>query len=226
MQLAGTRVLAVRHGETAWNVDTRIQGQLDIGLNDTGRWQARRVAQALARDGLAAVYSSDLARALDTARAVAEAAGVPLRIDKGLRERAFGEFEGHTFDEIAQRWPQQSERWRHRDPAFGPAGGETLQAFYDRCVAATERLAAAHPGQAIAIVAHGGVMDCLYRAATRIDLQAPRTWLVTNAAVNRLLYTGEGFTLVGWADRSHLDDAGRDEGSDGARAVDNAGPAA
>jgi probable phosphoglycerate mutase len=122
-----------------------------------------------------------------------------------LRERHFGHFEGATFEEIAQRWPEDARRWRQRDPDFGPLGGEALQAFFDRSVAAAHRLAAAHAGQTIALVAHGGVLDCLYRAATRLELQAPRTWQVGNATVNRLLWTPEGFTLVGWNDTTHLE---------------------
>jgi probable phosphoglycerate mutase len=206
-----TRVIAIRHGETAWNVDTRIQGQLDIPLNDTGRWQARRMAQALAHEPLQAIYASDLGRAHQTAGALAEATGLPVHADIGLRERGFGIFQGLTFKEIEARWPQESERWRKRDPDFGPEGGETLSAFYARCVSTAERLAAAHPGETIALVAHGGVMDCLYRAASRIDLRAPRTWQLGNASINRLLYTGDGFTLVGWSDTQHLDAAALDE---------------
>lgn len=221
-----TRILAIRHGETAWNVDTRIQGQLDIPLNDTGRWQAQRVAAAIAHEGLHAVYSSDLLRAHETAQAVASAASLPITSDTGLRERAFGTFQGLTFAEIDARWPDQAQRWRQRDPAFGAEGGETLRAFYDRVVATATRLAAAHPGQTIALVAHGGVMDCLYRAATRVDLQAPRSWQLGNASINRLLYTPEGFTLVGWSDTHHLDAEARDETSDGAPPVDRVGHAA
>jgi probable phosphoglycerate mutase len=215
-QSALTRILAVRHGETAWNVDTRIQGQLDIGLNDKGRWQARRVAAALAGEGLEVVYASDLARAFETARAIGEAAGLEVRPDAGLRERHFGVFEGKTWAEIETHWPRESARWRARDLDFGPEGGETLRAFYARVVDAAGRLAAAHPGQTIALVAHGGVMDCLYRAAVRIELGAPRTWQLGNAAVNRLLYTPQGFSLVGWSDTSHLDGLQHDEFSDGA----------
>jgi len=206
-----TRVIAIRHGETAWNVDTRIQGQLDIPLNDTGRWQAARLARALADEPLQAVYASDLGRAHTTAQAVAAAAGLEVIADTGLRERGFGIFEGLTFREIEQRWPEQSARWRRRDPHFGPEGGETLAGFYARCVAAATRLAAAHPGQTIALVAHGGVLDCLYRAGSRIELQAPRTWQLGNAGINRLLYTPEGFTLVGWGDTFHLEDDALDE---------------
>ena len=209
-----TRIIAIRHGETAWNVDNRIQGQLDIPLNDTGRWQARRLAQAVVDENIAAVYSSDLLRACETAREVAQACGLPIIGDVGLRERGFGEFEGFTWKEIEERWPVESDRWRKRDPDFAPAGGEPLREFYARSVAAATRCAAAHPGQTIALVAHGGVMDCLYRAASRIDLQAPRSWQLGNASVNRLLYTPEGFTLIGWSDTFHLEGDSLDESAD------------
>ena len=214
-----TRVLLLRHGETAWNVDTRIQGQLDVPLNATGRAQARALAAALAGEGLQALYSSDLARAAETAAAVGEACGLPVVHERGLRERSFGLFEGSTWREIEERWPEGSERWRRRDPDFGPEGGETLQRFFDRCVATATTLAARHPGEAIALVAHGGVLDCLYRAAARVELRAPRTWQLGNAAINRLLYTPRGFMLVGWADTQHLDDLVLDESTDGATAT-------
>jgi probable phosphoglycerate mutase len=200
-----TRLVVVRHGETAWNVEQRIQGQLDIPLNDTGRWQARRVAAALADEGLTAVYSSDLQRAAATAQALADATGLALGTDTGLRERAFGVFEGVTFREIEQRWPEDALRWRRREPGFGPGGGERLADFYARCVAAALRLAARHPGETIALVAHGGVLDCLYRAATRIALDAPRSWQLPNAGINRLLHSAGGLVLVGWNDTGHLE---------------------
>lgn len=205
-----TRVLAIRHGETAWNVGNRIQGQLDVPLNDVGRWQARRLGAALADEDIAVVYTSDLTRACETAEAVA---GGTRRLvpDTGLRERHFGTLQGKTWAEIEEHWPVESERWRKRDPSFGPPGGETLAAFYERAVAAATRLASAHPGQTIALVAHGGVMDCLYRAATRVGLQASRSWLLGNAAINRLLFTPGGFTMVGWHDVGHLEGQVHDE---------------
>ena len=209
-----TRVLAIRHGETAWNVDGRIQGQLDVPLNDTGRWQARRLGRAVSDEPIAAVYSSDLKRAFETAQAVAAASGRPVATDTGLRERHFGAFEGLSYDEINRRWPEQALRWRKRDPDFGAEGGETLRAFAERAVATVARLAARHPGETIAVVSHGGVMDCLYRAASRIDLQAPRSWQLGNASINRLLYTPEGFALIGWSDTFHLDDDTLDESAD------------
>lgn len=208
-----TRIIAIRHGETAWNVDTRIQGQLDIPLNDTGRWQAHRLALALAGEPIAAVYSSDLLRAWDTALSVADAVGQPVVTDEGLRERGFGEFQGRTYAEIEALWPEEALRWRKRDPDFAPPGGESLVALRERVTRTAHALAARHAGEQIVMVGHGGVMDVLYRVATGQDIQAPRTWALGNAAINRLLWTAEGFTLVGWADTYHLDDDALDESS-------------
>lgn len=215
-----TRILAIRHGETAWNVDTRIQGQLDIGLNDLGRRQARQAAMQLADEALDAIYSSDLQRAHDTAQALAQRSGLTVQADAGLRERRFGVFEGKTFAEIDAQHPELALRWKRREPDFGAPGGETLIEFYERCVTTATRLAAAHAGQTIALVTHGGVLDCLYRAATRVALNAPRTWQIGNTSINRLLWTDDGFTLVGWGDTQHLEqlDAVLDEASDGGRA--------
>jgi probable phosphoglycerate mutase len=185
-----TRVIAVRHGETVWNAELRMQGQLDTNLSAQGRWQAGRVAAALAGEGLDAVIASDLSRALDTAQAIADRAGLAVATDPGLRERSFGVFEGYSYAEIDH---------------FGPDEGETFRAFYARSVATATAVAARHAGRSIAIVTHGGVLDCLYRAASGIALDAPRSWQLGNASINRLLYTPRGFTLVGWSDSAHLE---------------------
>lgn len=199
-----TRLIAVRHGETAWNVDTRIQGQLDIGLNATGLWQAQRAGQALAEERIGAIYASDLSRAWQTAEEIAKPHGLTVQAEPGLRERAFGRFEGMSFAEIEATLPEDARRWRERDPEFEPEGGESLLVFRDRVTRVAAELAARHPGELVTLVAHGGVMDVLYRAATRQELQAPRTWQLGNAAINRMLWTPEGFSLVGWSDTAHL----------------------
>ncbi len=199
-----TRLFALRHGQTAWNAEQRIQGHTDIPLDATGHWQAAQLARALADEPLAAVYSSDLQRALATARPLAAATGAPLVTDVRLRERGFGAFEGHTYADIERLWPQESARWRRRESGAGPQGGEELETFHARCVAVVSELAAAHAGQCIAIVSHGGVLDSLYRAAVGVDLAAPRSWQLGNAAINRLLFNGERLSLVGWSDAQHL----------------------
>ncbi|MBC7214247.1 MAG: histidine phosphatase family protein [Burkholderiaceae bacterium] len=209
--MQATRILAIRHGETAWNAQARIQGHQDIALNATGQWQAQRLAQALAAEPVRTIYTSDLQRAYRTAQAVAQATGAPLVPEPALRERGFGSFEGRTFAEIEAAWPEQARRWRERDPHYAPAGGESLHTLRARVTEAVQRLAARHAGELIALVAHGGTLDVLYRAATGQDLQAPRTWQLANAAINRLLWTPQGLTLVGWADTQHLEGAARDE---------------
>src|SRR5262245_31452570 len=181
-----TRIIAVRHGETAWNVDTRIQGHLDIPLNDTGRWQAEQLARGLAEphgdaehNSISAIYSSDLQRAYQTARAIAAATGAPLKTHTGLRERGFGAFEGLTYAEIEQRWPEDSAHWRRRTPDWAPPpatgrtdalSGESLLQVRERVTRAVAELAVPHAGGLIVLVAHGGVMDQLYRLATGQDL--------------------------------------------------------
>jgi probable phosphoglycerate mutase len=208
-----TRIIAIRHGETAWNVDTRLQGHLDIALNPKGLWQAEQVARALAGESIAAIYTSDLLRAWHTARAIAQTTEAPLMASQGLRERCFGSFEGKTYAELEAQWPEESLRWRKREPDWAPPGGESLLALRQRIDSTVAAMAQQHLGGQIVLVAHGGVMDVLYRLATGQDLQAPRTWQLGNAAINRLLWTTEGLTLVGWGDTGHLEEATLDEGS-------------
>lgn len=202
-----TRIVAIRHGQTSWNADGRIQGQCDIGLDATGLWQSERLAAALDDDAPQAIYSSDLQRAWQTAAPLARRVGVSVRSEPALRERAFGEFEGLRFEQIERRWPEQAARWRTRDPEFGPVGGEALARFRERVVEAVLRLALAHRGQCIVLVTHGGALDMLYREAARLPLQVPRTWQVANAGINRLLHGDSGLMLVGWADLGHLEAA-------------------
>lgn len=213
--MTATRIIAVRHGETAWNVDTRIQGQLDIELNERGQWQAQRVGQALADEAIARVYSSDLKRAHATAQAIAahnrHLPEAQVHLHQGLRERAFGKFEGHTYAHIEATWPDESLLWRQREPDFAPVGGETPLQVMDRVANAVNALASQHLGEQIVLVAHGGVLDMLYRLATQQSVRAPRTWELGNTAINRLLWTPDALTLVGWADTRHLDQSALDE---------------
>ncbi len=212
MTMEITRIVAVRHGETAWNVDTRIQGQLDIGLNDNGRWQARQVGNALQGEPVRAVYSSDLQRAWHTAQHIAESTGAVVHAEPGLRERRFGLFEGKTFQEIEATWPEHAQHWRQRVPDWAPPeGGESLLALRERVQETVHQIAARHLGELVVMVAHGGVLDALYRLASGQEVDAPRTWELPNAAINRLLWTPESLTVVGWSDTGHLTRAAIDE---------------
>jgi probable phosphoglycerate mutase len=215
--MTATRIIAIRHGETAWNVDFRVQGQLDIELNNRGRWQAQRTAQALFDEEIAAIYSSDLLRAQSTAKAIAERSlsesARPVKLHTGLRERCFGLFEGFTQDQITTTWPEESRRWRQREPNFAPPGGESLVTLHQRVEQTVTELASQHLGEQIVLVAHGGVLDALYRLATGQSIEAPRSWVLGNASINRLLWSPDSLTLVGWSDTQHLNDEPLDEAS-------------
>ena len=206
-----TRLVVIRHGETAWNAAGRLQGHQDIALNALGWAQAAALAAALAGEGLAAVVSSDLQRAWQTATALAGPLGLTLHAEPGLRERCFGQLEGLTHAEIEARWPAQARGVRERDPAFAPEGGESLLQLQARCLASVDRVAAAFAGRSVALVCHGGVLDILYRAATHVALDRPRSWPLGNASINRLLHTPQGLALVGWNDNAHLDGVSADD---------------
>ena len=119
--------------------------------------------------------------------------------------------EGKTFTEIDAAWPDDAQAWRKRVPDWAPEGGESLLTLRERIAQTAQALAERHMGEQIVLVAHGGVLDVLYRIATGQELQAPRTWQLGNASINRLLWTPQGFSLVGWADTRHLDQDTRDE---------------
>lgn len=203
-----TRLTVLRHGETDWNQDTRIQGHTDIALNAMGRWQAEQLGQALAAEPLSTVYASDLQRAHATAQAVARAHGLQPVTDTGLRERCFGALEGLTWAEIESQHPDEAQLWRSRVPEWSPpGGGESLLVLKERVLATLHTLAARHLGEHIAVVAHGGVLDAIYRAATGLELAAPRSWLLKNAAINRLLWSPDSLTVVCWGETAHLESA-------------------
>jgi probable phosphoglycerate mutase len=187
-----TRIIAIRHGQTAWNAETRMQGQLDTALDALGRWQAERIVDALDGEPIDTIVSSDLARAMHTALPLARRRGLAVRPDPSLRERSFGVFQGFTYAHIAMQWPEGAARWTN---------------FYQRVVNAAERLASEFAGQSVVWVTHGGVLDCLHRAAMRVALDAPRSWTLDNASINRLLHSDQGLMLVGWGDLRHLDTA-------------------
>ncbi|KVL67482.1 histidine phosphatase family protein [Burkholderia ubonensis] len=215
--MATTQILFIRHGETAWNRIKRIQGHIDIPLADSGLAQAQRLAVRLARETcngarVDAIYSSDLMRAQQTAQPAADALGLPLVLRAGLRERAYGIFQGHDSTEIEARFPDAYAAWQTRDPGFEPEGGESQRAFYHRVLHALEPIVAAHPGGRIACVAHGGVLDCVYRFANGLDLAAPRNYQLLNTSINVVDYVDGRANVVQWADVSHLDETSDDDG--------------
>jgi probable phosphoglycerate mutase len=128
-----------------------------------------------------------------------------VRDDAGLRERCYGQFEGLTYAEVAARHPDDFDAWQNRVPEFAPPGGETLTEFHERAVETALRLIRRHPGERIALVSHGGVLDCLYRHANAMTLTEPRQHELRNASINRLSSDGHQLTVLQWGDVAHLD---------------------
>jgi probable phosphoglycerate mutase len=207
-----SNIILIRHGETAWNAERRLQGHLDIPLNLEGERQAALLGAALAASFATApidlVASSDLSRARQTAQAVADALGMPVQVDPRLRERCYGGFEGLLYSEIEARFPAEFAAWQGRDvDAELPPGkhiGETFRAFFARATGAILAWGAANPGKTIALVAHGGVLECAYRLALGLPLETPRDFKVFNASINRFTCTDGRLQLQSWGEVAHL----------------------
>ena len=213
-------ILLIRHGETAWNAERRMQGHLDIGLNEAGLQQAAALGRALRHEAFDAIISSDLQRASQTAAAVAAGRSLTVDIDAGLRERCFGGFEGLLYAELSIRHPEAFAAWQARElDARYPAGvnvAETLREFSARSLSTIDRLAASAAASApvhrkIALFTHGGVLECAYRAATGTSLQLARDFEILNASVNRLRWTAGHLEVLRWADVDHLRSDALDE---------------
>lgn len=214
-----TEFLIVRHGQTPWNVERRIQGWRDIELNENGRQQAAKLAQALAHPQsphapLDAIYSSDLARARATAQAVADQLSMPLAVIDGVRERNYGILEGVPFDLMHEHHPDVAKVWQSRDPDGVIPQGETLREFHARVTQALETLAGKHQHQRVLLVTHGGAMDIIWRAATGEPIEAPRKVVMLNASINRIHIkassNGYQWSLLDWGDVSHLQESDDD----------------
>jgi probable phosphoglycerate mutase len=210
-----TKLVLIRHGETAWNAEHRIQGRLDIPLSPRGMLQSARLAECLANEPIEAVYSSGQSRAWLTAAPLAARLGLQIIAEPRLRERCFGIFEGLTLEEIAERHPAEFVKWRERDPEWRPDGGESGQQLIDRVMSAVNEIGARHANQTVALVSHGGVLDVIYRAARVLHWHAPREHQMLNAAVNRLSASASDSAALTlsidlWGDVAHLQES-RDE---------------
>lgn len=199
-----TRLCLIRHGETDWNAEKRIQGHTDIPLNATGRAQALAMAYNAAHQRFAAIYSSDLLRAFETAQALAAREDEPVLPLPQLRERHYGIFQGLTAAEAAERYPVAHAHYLARDLDYDFETGESLAAFAGRVVEGIAFLARHHPGQTVAAVCHSGVLDVIYRRATGRPLATPRDFEIPNCALNWFRIDAQGWHLESWADRHHL----------------------
>ena len=190
----------IRHGETSWNAEGRVQGQTDVPLSEVGHAQARAVAALFAGRRIDALYSSDLQRVTQTAQPAAQALGLEIRVEPLLRERHYGMFETLTYAE-------EYARFRAHDPEFDFRGGEGLRLFFERSVRCLSEIAARHAGEDVLVFTHGGVLDMAYRHAKRLGLATKRECEIPNAALNQIEIAGDGWNVLTWGERAHLEAA-------------------
>ena len=206
-----TRICLVRHGETPWNTERRLQGHLDVPLNPVGQAQARATGEALRKVAFDACYSSDLRRAQHTAQAITTHHGKALRISTELRERHYGIFQGLTHSEAESSHPNEYARFITREPAFAlPDGGESLLDLSARIARFLNALLDIHCGQTVLVVTHGGVLDIAHRLANELPLEPPRSIGIPNAGIN-WLHHGGTWQIERWGDTRHLDARSLDE---------------
>ena len=202
-----TRLCIVRHGETAWNAEHRVQGQLDVPLNAIGQAQALAASKVLSKEKFDAIYSSDLSRARQTAEPTASFHSMEVLVEEDLRERHYGIFERLTYAEVKVRYPDDYARFEARDPEYAFRTGESLKDFSARSISVVSKIAGAHPGKSILVFTHGGVLDKLYRFITGLPLSAERKFGIPNAGLNHVEVTPDGWQIRAWADIAHLQSA-------------------
>ena len=202
-------LLLVRHGETESNRQGLALGRADVPLNERGRWQAGRLAEALAGELLSTVYSSPLLRTLHTAEAIAEKHGLPVQIEPRLIEMDIGEADGMTFAEVRTRFPGLLEAWVGPDGPERPMpGGERLLDVQGRAWKTVQHLASVHPEQSVCVVSHNFVILSILASALGIDLAHFRRLRHSVAAVSVLDIRADRARLQRLNDTCHLEDEG------------------
>ena len=200
-----TTLILVRHGETEWNLEGRIQGHTDSRLTERGREEGRRVAERLANLEVAAVYASDLGRARETGEIIAAPHGLSVQTTPDLRERCYGEFEEKTLSQIREDDPTAVERWLFDRQRLAPPGGETQQELSDRTMRALREIVAAHPGETVIVAGHGGPIKSAVFAVLAVPVDSwDRTW-VANGSVTVLRGRRDDLRVASFNDTSHVE---------------------
>jgi probable phosphoglycerate mutase len=202
--LLATELILIRHGETDWNAGRRIQGQLDVPLNQTGFAQARAVGERYQSEKLDVLVSSDLRRAMQTMQPIATASGLPVLPDARLRERHLGVLQGVSYEDAKREMPQVLGVFESRKVDEPIDGGESLREFSQRVISVLTEIVETYPNKRIVAVTHGGVVDIACRHAKGTRLDTPRDFPIHNTSVSTFRVDSSGFHLIDQADLSHL----------------------
>ncbi len=203
-----TTLLVIRHGETVWNIEQRYQGHGDSPLTETGRRQVSALGRRMKGLSFDALISSDLGRTRETAAIIADYTGHAVALDSRLRERNYGVLEGLTVPEIKAAHPAVLDRLNTDDPDYIVPQGESHRQHYQRNIAFIEELLARKPGAKVALVAHGGVLESIFRHVAHMPLEQPRCFISPNASLTIIthgnFYGSNRWVIETWADVGHL----------------------
>lgn len=199
-----TELIIVRHGETEWNLDGRMQGHADSNLTPRGFRQAEAVAARLVQERIDAIHSSDLGRAIRMAEVLGRAKGVTVIPDARLRERNMGIFQGLTVEEMSRRFPVEYDRFASRQVDYVIPDGESMRQCHDRVITGLQSIADRYPGCRVVVVTHGGPLSAAFRHTMQLPINAPRRWSLFNASMNRFEVQGTRWRLLVWGDLTHL----------------------
>ncbi|KPJ53505.1 MAG: hypothetical protein AMJ37_01350 [Dehalococcoidia bacterium DG_18] len=202
------RLILVRHGETSWNQENRVLGHTEIELNEKGRKQAERLALALKDETLAAIYSSPLRRARETAEEIARFHGLEVVTDDGLKEVDAGELDGLTFQEMMERYGDFLKEWVKDEPSLRMPGGESIAELQQRTWPAVERMVRDHPDGIVILVSHAFAILSIICKAIGLSLSHFRRLRLSTASISILNFGGRGTSLVLFNDTCHLANEG------------------
>ncbi|MEJ2038895.1 MAG: histidine phosphatase family protein [Desulfosarcinaceae bacterium] len=208
-----TTLILIRHGETQWNIQRRFQGHGDSALTLKGREQAAALGRRMQNLQFDEIFASDLGRAVETASLIAGSTGHAVQYDQRLRERNYGVLEGLTLADVTARYPEILNRLSLNDPDCIIPEGESYRQHYKRNIAFVEEMISAKPGATLALVIHGGVLDCLFRYVTGLGLDRPRCFTTINASLSvfkhGVFYGTRRWVIETWGDISHLEGIGQ-----------------
>ena len=199
-----TRIYLVRHGETEWNRMAKTQGRMDISLSETGYAQAGRLAERLLPESITAIYSSDLKRAYNTARVLADGLKVDVNVSAGLREMDFGCWEGMDFESIKKEYSHIHRLWIKSPNKAKIPGGEELIEVQSRSISVTHGILALHKGERVALVSHGITLKCLIFGLLGIDLGNLSKIRLDNCSVSIIEFRNDRYVLDTLNDTCHL----------------------
>lgn len=199
-----TEITIIRHGETMWNLQKRIQGQRNSKLSENGITQAELVANALTKREFDVLVSSDLERAVETANIINQQLLLPHKCNRNLRERSFGIFEGMNFTEIEEEYPDEFRRYKERNPEFVVPGGESIKQLYMRVTSEIEAIARKYKDQKVLIVSHGLVLEMMMYKNFNLKLDEPRTFSINNSSISSFYIDEDNWFLKEWGVIEHL----------------------